>query len=214
MNWKIKLFQYIVLIILFACSIYFIIDLPKQPYGEISLGIILVLFFINLIKKKVISIPIYLIGFGASIFVIYSAFTFSTFVNKQRSKFDIPTAVIFEKSNFETSLKKAKSENKYIFIDFYTGWCTPCLSFTKNVLTDEEVGKNMNDTFINLKYDAEKGEGIIIANKYNVHSYPTLLILDKNGFEVENINNSYNFIQKKKEMIEVSIKYYNRLNKN
>jgi thiol:disulfide interchange protein len=168
---------------------------------------LLITFLLSFIKKKTLSIPLRIIGLGTSAFVLFSAYSFTSFTNKQRNKFDIPTAVIFEKSNFETVLKKAHSENKPIFMDFYTGWCSPCLAFTKNVLTDEEVGAHMNNTFLNLKYDAEKGEGIALAKKYNINSYPTFLILDKNGVVLENLSVTYSWVPQKKEMIEVSKKY-------
>ena len=63
----------------------------------------------------------------------------------------------------------------------------------------------MNKSFINLKYDAEKGEGIKIAEKYNVRAYPTLLIIDSDGNKLENLTE--NWLPKKNDMIEVSEKY-------
>ena len=80
--------------------------------------------------------------------------------------------------------------------------------FTKNVLTDQEVGEFMNDAFVNLKYDAEKGEGIKIAKKYKVTSYPTLLIIDSDGNLLERIGDQW--VPKKEDMIAVSKKYNNQ----
>lgn len=137
---------------------------------------------------------------------MYASFSLNSYTQGQRSKFDIPTAVTFEKTDFETTLAKAKAENKPLFIDFYTAWCAPCLAFTKNVLTDEEVGIYMNETFINLKYDAEKGEGINIAKKYNVKFYPTLLVIDCDGKVLENLSDSG--LPKKEEMIKIAKRYH------
>ncbi len=68
----------------------------------------------------------------------------------------------------------------------------------------------MNSAFINLKYDAEKGEGIILAEKYKVASYPTLLIIDNNGNVVEDILGSQ--LPAKEDMISISKKYKTNLN--
>lgn len=40
------------------------------------------------------------------------------------------------------------------------------------------VGYYYNQTFINLKIDAEEGEGITLAKKYGVRSYPTYAFID------------------------------------
>lgn len=68
---------------------------------------------------------------------------------------------------------KAKAENKLIFIDFYTQWCGPCLNMAETVFKLPEVGAFYNDHFICAKIDAEHGEGIALAKKYGVRSYPT-----------------------------------------
>jgi thiol:disulfide interchange protein len=41
-------------------------------------------------------------------------------------------------------LAKAKTENKYIFIDCYTTWCGPCKYMSKNIFTQKEVGDYFN----------------------------------------------------------------------
>ena len=163
----------------------------------------------NLIKNRKIFVPSFILGLCGSVFVIYSAHNFLSYTEKHRDKFDIPMAVKFEKTDFNSALAKAKTENKYVFIDFYTAWCGPCLKFTQNILTDEEVGNAMNASFINLKYDAEKGEGKTLAKKYDVHSYPTLLILDADGKVIENLVDEY--LPRKETMIEVAKKYMNHL---
>ena len=40
------------------------------------------------------------------------------------------------------------------------------------------VGYYYNQTFINLKIDAEEGEGVTLAKKYGVRSYPTYAFID------------------------------------
>lgn len=178
-----KVLIYFVLIFLAFASIYFIWLLP-QYYGHASLVVIALTIIFNF-KKGTLST--YLVSILCSSLILFKAYTFSEHKESQRGKFDIETAVKFETSDFNTALTKAKKEKKSLFIDFYAVWCGPCLVFTRNILTDQHVGQQMNDTFINLKYDAEKGVGKEIARKYGIKWYPTLLIIDSDGKELENL---------------------------
>ncbi|WP_339885328.1 thioredoxin family protein [Polaribacter vadi] len=88
----------------------------------------------------------------------------------------------FSELTLDQAINKAKQENKYIFIDFYTNWCAPCKLMDRDVFPLKELGTYFNPKFINLKINAEKGEeGPILANKYSIKAYPTFVILDKNG---------------------------------
>lgn len=89
--------------------------------------------------------------------------------------------IAFFKGSWEEALIKAKEENKYIFIDFYTTWCGPCKKLKRTSFKDPEVGTYFNKNFINLSIDAESREGIEIARRYGVSSYPTLVITDHTG---------------------------------
>lgn len=82
----------------------------------------------------------------------------------------------------DQAVEQAKSEGKYIFIDVYTDWCGPCKMMDKQVFTLAEVGQYFNQKYVNLKYNAEKGEiGPEVAKKFGVKAYPTFLILDSDG---------------------------------
>nr|WP_320120413.1 thioredoxin fold domain-containing protein [uncultured Marinifilum sp.] len=93
----------------------------------------------------------------------------------------------FEHGTFKEALAKAKKENKLIFMDCYTTWCGPCKHLSKNIFPQKEVGDFYNKNFVNVKMDCEKGEGIALATKYGVRSYPTLLFIDANGNAVHKL---------------------------
>jgi len=76
---------------------------------------------------------------------------------------------------------QAKKENKLIFLDFYTVWCAPCKKMAMEVFPLPEAGEFFNKHFINVKVDAEKGEGIMLANTYVPAGYPTLIFTDADG---------------------------------
>lgn len=89
--------------------------------------------------------------------------------------------IAFQTISFSEAKAKAKAENKLIFLDGYTSWCAPCKWMEGNVFNQKEVADFYNSNFINTKFDCEKGEGIDIAKKYGIRSFPTYLFLDAEG---------------------------------
>lgn len=89
--------------------------------------------------------------------------------------------IVFEQGTWKEVLEKAKQTNKPIFIDVYTSWCGPCKKMSKDIFPLAEVGKVYNANFVCYQIDAEKGEGIEIAKKYEVMSYPTYLFIKADG---------------------------------
>ncbi len=94
---------------------------------------------------------------------------------------DVVGGIQFNKGTFKEVLQQAKKENKLVFIDIYATWCGPCRRLKANTFSNAEVGKLYNQKFVNVAFDGEKGEGIMLAQKYAVSGYPTLLFLDGNG---------------------------------
>jgi len=91
----------------------------------------------------------------------------------------------FFKGTWEEALAKAEKEQKIIFMDAYAEWCGPCKRMAKTVFTDSQVGEFYNRTFINVKMDMEKGEGVALQRKYGVRAFPTLLYIDYDGSVVK-----------------------------
>lgn len=92
--------------------------------------------------------------------------------------------VDFKSLTMKEAQAVAEKEKKMIFIDFYTTWCGPCKMMSSEVFTQDQVGEYFNRTFVNLKVDAEKGEGVELAKKYQVKAYPTFVVLRADGTEV------------------------------
>jgi S1-C subfamily serine protease/thiol-disulfide isomerase/thioredoxin len=89
--------------------------------------------------------------------------------------------IIFEKGNWADVLKKAKTENKNVFVHATAEWCGPCNWMAKNVFTVAAVASHFNSSFVNYKFDMEKGEGPEFAKKFVVSAYPTLLFFNPAG---------------------------------
>lgn len=93
----------------------------------------------------------------------------------------------FKDATWKQQLERAKLENKIIFFDAYTSWCGPCKQMAKNVFTKDSVADLFNKSFINVKFDMEKGEGISLSEKYQVSAYPTYLFINANGEVIHKI---------------------------
>lgn len=87
--------------------------------------------------------------------------------------------------DYHKALETAASENKLIFVDFYTTWCVPCRQLDKLVFQHDSVKQQLGKDFILLKYDAEKDSVFHLSKKHHVMSYPTALVLDKSGYVIE-----------------------------
>lgn len=57
----------------------------------------------------------------------------------------------------------------------------------KSVFSKKEVGEAFNTKFINVRYDAEKGEGKILASQFGIMEYPTYLFVSSQGDIVHKI---------------------------
>lgn len=96
----------------------------------------------------------------------------------------------FEHASWAEVKAKAVKENKLIFADFYTQWCGPCLAMAEDVFVLESVGNFYNGNFVNVKIDAENGEGVELAKKYQIASYPAFVFIDPATEEAVHVSGS------------------------
>jgi len=83
--------------------------------------------------------------------------------------------------SYEQALSRAQSDNRPILIDFWAEWCRPCLEMDRTTYADEEVGAFLNENFINLKVDVERGS---LASTYDIRSIPQVVFLSPAGEEI------------------------------
>lgn len=93
----------------------------------------------------------------------------------------VAQGIEFFHGTFQEALELAKKEDKAIFVDAFTTWCGPCKRMSKYVFTEEAVGDYYNSTFINMKLDMEKEEGMKFGLKYPVSAYPTFYYIKPDG---------------------------------
>lgn len=87
----------------------------------------------------------------------------------------------FIENAWTDAAKQAKAEGKYIFVDAYAVWCGPCKLLKSTTFKDSRVADFFNAHFVNLSVDMEKGEGLKLAERWQVNAYPTLMVVDAGG---------------------------------
>jgi thioredoxin-related protein len=120
-------------------------------------------------------------------------------------------------------MKKAKQENKHIFVDCFATWCQPCHLMDKNVYDNEEVGEAFNDKFISVKVQIDRtsydndtvkkwyADAKRIETNYTVKAFPTFLFFYPDGrpmHRAAGYRNPEQFIALSKEALDTQKQYY------
>lgn len=113
---------------------------------------------------------------------------------------------------------------KYVLIDFWGTWCVPCLELIPSMVQEYHRYRNKNIQFISIAYDRLAGStkvrrvvqdnGIIwpailidkyshnvednLVDKYSIHIFPTILIIDPHGKIILRGEGTIGFIKAKR----------------
>ena len=98
-------------------------------------------------------------------------------------------------TDFAKAQEKAKAEKKLVLVDF-TGsdWCPPCKALHKNVFSSAEFAEFAKKNLVLVEVDfprrKEQPEPIKKANrelakKYEIDGYPTVIVFDSNGKQLD-----------------------------
>lgn len=155
-------------------------------------------------------------------YLLFTPILFTHFVGSTQNTAGI-RFVESEYNTWEDVKQAAKHENKYIFIDAYTTWCTPCKYMSQNIFPQKEVGEFFNQNFISIALQMDKTkndsepvkrwyqDAKMISEKYKIGSYPTYLFFDKDGILIHVINgaskNKEDFLTKVKEVTNPATRY-------
>lgn len=94
---------------------------------------------------------------------------------------------------WEQIIEKARTENKYIFIDCVASWCLPCKWMDANVYNEEAVITHFRNDFISVKlqFDTLKHPDTstkmlyqlskVFKDSYHVNMFPTFLFFSPDG---------------------------------
>ena len=78
---------------------------------------------------------------------------------------------------------RAASDGKPILIDFYTDWCRFCKQMDTVTFKDSTVAAFLEDNILVAKVNAEVDSAL--AQSYNVTGYPTLVLVQPDGSEID-----------------------------
>ena len=90
------------------------------------------------------------------------------------------------------SIRKAAAENKMILVDVSAEWCRTCRKLDKEVFSNDEVRKTINEKFAFSRLEYESAEGMEFLKKQNAKSFPGLWLLDSNGNVTKKLRVTFN----------------------
>jgi uncharacterized protein YyaL (SSP411 family) len=93
--------------------------------------------------------------------------------------------------SFDEGMALAARENKKVLVDVYTDWCVWCKKMDKEVYTDDQIGRILEENFVAVKYNPESQELVTVDNQQmnggmftqamGVSGYPSTLIFGADG---------------------------------
>jgi tetratricopeptide (TPR) repeat protein len=88
------------------------------------------------------------------------------------------------RTNLPEAIKMANDSGRYVLANFYTDWCKWCKIQDESTFTDKRVIA-MTGKFYFVRLNAEIDTAK--AREFGVNGYPTVVVLDKNGLELDRI---------------------------
>jgi thiol-disulfide isomerase/thioredoxin len=92
---------------------------------------------------------------------------------------------LFRDISYDAALTAADKEDKVVMVDFFTTWCGPCKKLDATTWKDDGVLAWADDNAVAVKIDAEKE--LDLAKRYKVDAYPTIVLLDSGGREIDRL---------------------------
>lgn len=95
--------------------------------------------------------------------------------------------VHFDSLRFAQAQQMAAEQEKMLLVDVYADWCAPCKRLEKEVFATPAAAAVINPAFVSIRIDGEKGEGPEFVEAHKVSGYPTVIVFDSNGEEIDRL---------------------------
>lgn len=90
--------------------------------------------------------------------------------------------------DYEKAVERARAEKKLIVADMFTDWCVLCKKMDAETFAEPQLIKKMADQYVWLKLNTETEEdGMRLQKEFAILTYPTILVLDAEGEEVDRV---------------------------
>lgn len=86
----------------------------------------------------------------------------------------------------DEALSRAAALDTLVLIDVYATWCGPCQRLDDEVFPTDPVAEATQE-LVNIRVDAEAGDGPQVVERFHVVGYPTVLLVRPDGVEVDRI---------------------------
>lgn len=96
-------------------------------------------------------------------------------------------AVSYYKGNFQSAIDKAQEQGKLLYLEFQADWCVTSGLLTEMTYKDSELVTFLNQRTIPLQIDNTHPEYYSLSQRFNVTAYPTIVILNNRGTELERL---------------------------
>jgi len=91
-------------------------------------------------------------------------------------------------SDPESAFSRADREGVAVVAYLYTDWCGYCRQMDSTTFQDPDLIKGLSDRFTWLRLNPEKDPvGRRLQRKFGINGFPTVLILDSKGDELDRI---------------------------
>lgn len=88
--------------------------------------------------------------------------------------------------DLEGALAKAKAEHKVVLVDIYADWCAQCKELDEKTWPDAALKQWIAQSAVPIRIDTD-AKRKDLAEKLQIRSYPTVLLLDAEGKELRRI---------------------------
>src|SRR5262245_14351433 len=100
----------------------------------------------------------------------------------------VPSKILWER-DYEKAIERAQRENKFLIADMFTDWCELCKEMDRQTFAERSLIQKMANTYVWLKLNTEtEDDGIRLQKEFAILTYPTVLLLDGYGEEVDRVD--------------------------
>lgn len=86
--------------------------------------------------------------------------------------------------NYQEAKAVAAQEHKLLLVDFYGKACSMCKAIDKKIFKQAAVAQALDSKVVFVKINGNKGENQELLHSYNVHGFPTILVINPENEQI------------------------------